>query len=93
MCLVSIAVQAVGIGKYSIGEVVILINEEINLPVHFGTFHIKVFQLIDCSVFRLHLFFYPLRQIIGIDITEIVKNNAAMVVQALAIVVQFGTYQ
>ena len=89
----SITAQTIDIGKDGVGEMIVFINEKINLLVHFGTFHIEIFQLIDRSIFGLHFFFYAIRQIIGIDITEVIKNSGTMVIQSLSIVVQFGTYQ
>ncbi len=57
MCLVTIAIHIVFVGKYHIGEVVVLVDEEINLLPHLLALLAEESQLFDGSVLGIHLLF------------------------------------
>ena len=90
MRFISVAVQAFGIRKDGVGEVVVFVDEEI----HFlsGTFAglIEVVQLLYGPI-HLAYFFQSLRwQKVGISLAEVHESNAAMCIQSLSIIVQFA---
>ena len=90
MRFVSVTVQAFGIGKDGVGEVVVFVDEEI----HFlsGTFALRnqIVQLVDSPVLFVQSFSDTLWQEVGIDFTEEVEADLAMCIQSFSIIVQFA---
>ena len=90
MRFVGIAVQAFGVGEDGVGEVVVLVDEEI----HFlsGTFAglVKVIQLFHGSAHGTQAFQSALRQKVGIYFTEVLESNSTMRIQSFAVIVQLA---
>lgn len=85
MCFIGIAVQAFGVGKYGVGEMVVLINKQINISTGTLTLMIKKVELIDCPILFVQPFFDTLRQKVGIDFAEIIKTDLAMCIQSFTV--------
>ena len=80
MRFVGVAMQAFGIGEDGVGEVVVLIDEEI----HFlsGTFALMIeeIELVDGPIFFIQFFFDTFGQEVGIYYTEVVETDVALVI-------------
>ena len=92
MCFVRISVQAFYIREDGIGEMVVFVDKEVNTLVGLIAFCEQVFKLFDSSFFFVEFFLHALREIVGIDVTEVVEHCLAMRVQSLAVVVQIAYY-
>ena len=90
MRFVGIAVQAFGVGEDGVGEVVVLVDEEINIPPGTLALMIKEVELVDSSFYCVQLFFDALRQKVGIHLTEEVETDLAMRIQSFAVIVQLA---
>ena len=90
MCFVGITIQAFGVGKYGIGEVVVLINKKIDILTGTFTLMTKEVELIDRPILFVQPFFNTLWQKVGINFTEIVKTDLAMRIQSFTVVTQFA---
>ena len=90
MRFVGIAVQAFGVGEDGVGEVVVLVNEEIHIPPGTLALMIKEVELVDSSFYCVQLFFDALRQKVGIHLTEEVETDLAMRIQSFAVIVQLA---
>ena len=80
--------QAFGVGKDGVGEVVVLIDKKVNILSGAFALMIKEVELVDGSFYCVQLFFGALRQKIGIDLAEIVETDLSVRIQSLAVVVQ-----
>ena len=90
MRLIRIAVQAFGTGKDGVGEVVVLVDEEIHILSGTCASLIEVIQLLHGSAHRTQSFQSILRKEVGVYLAEVLESNAAMRVQPLAVVVQLA---
>ncbi len=90
MCFVGITIQAFGIGKYGVGEVVVLINKKIDILTGTFTLMIKEVKLIDRPIFFVQPFFNTLWQKVDTNFTEIVKTDLAMRIHSFTVVTQFA---
>ena len=88
MRFVGVAVQAFGVGEDGVGEVVVLVNEEIHLLSGTLALRNQIVQLVDGSVLFVQSFPDALRQQVGINFAEEIKTNLAMLIQSLAVIVQ-----
>ena len=85
MCFVGITIQAFGVGKYGIGEVVVLINKKIDILTGTFTLMTKEVELIDRPILFVQPFFNTLWQKVGINFTEIVKTDLTMRIQSFTL--------
>jgi len=80
MSLFAIFVQAIGLGKNLVGEMVVLVNEEEHLGVGFLAFTAQKVQLLDRTIQLVHAFFDAFWQILCVYIAEKIKGYTTMVV-------------
>lgn len=83
MRLIRIAVQAFGTGKDGVGEVVVLVDEEIHILSGTCASLIEVIQLLHGSAHRTQSFQSILRKEVGVYLAEVLESNAAMRVSPL----------
>lgn len=90
MRLVRISAQAFGTGKDGVGEVVVLVDEEIHILSGTFTSLTEEVQLLHGSVRLAQSFQSVLRKEVGVYLAEVLESNAAMRIQPSAVVVQLA---
>ena len=83
-------IQTGGIGEDVVGEVVVLVNEEINLCICLARFPIQMVKLFHTTVLFVHFLLDALGQVLLIDIAEIIEFRIAYRIQCTAVIAQVG---
>ena len=71
---------------------VILVDEEIYSCIGLTRFPVEMVKLFHATILLVHFFFYALRQILLIDIAEIIKFSVTNCIQRTAVIAQVGIY-
>ena len=87
-----IAIETIRFSQDGIGEMVVLINEEIHLLSGLLAFLAEIVQLLGSSILLVHLFFQIGRQILCIHITEVVKLCVAMRIKSLLVILKISIH-
>ena len=87
-----IAVEAIRLCQNGIGEMIVLVNEEIHLLSGLLAFLAEIVQLLCCTILLVHLFFQVGWQILCIHIAEVVKLCVAMRIKSLLVILKIGIY-
>ena len=90
--LLAIAVQVLLIGENHIGEVVVLVDKEINLLSSLHSLLAEIAKLFYGSNLLIHPLLDARRQKMGIDVAEIFKAKVAMAIQRLSVIIQPCVY-
>ena len=92
MGLLAITLQVLLVGKDIVGEVVVLIDEEIDALAYFRTNLAEIPQLFHSPLTFVHLFLRSFWKETRIDIAEEIKHNVAMPIHTSLIIVESCTH-
>ena len=90
MRLALVFVQPCSIGEDVVGEVVVLIDEQVNPCVRLARFLVQIVQLLHAALFPVHPLLYPLGQVLLIHVAEKIEFRVAVRVHRAAVIPQLG---
>ena len=92
MCLLTVFFFTRGIREYVVGEMVILVDEEIDLLTSLWAFFIQIIQLFNATVLLVELFLNSNWQVCCILVTKRVETSIAMCIHRTSVVAQVCIY-
>ena len=78
MRLLAVREHVLRLCEYLVGEVVVLIYEEVNVPAYLSRLTAEILQLVNTAVPLVHLLLDTSWQIVGIQVAEIAVGDVAV---------------